>query len=321
MEQALPKAIQAELDAAAAIEQQLAQPAVAPVTENTPAEPVAETPPEPTQKPVPTPVATQESDDTWRSRYEVLEGKYRAEVPQLHQHNRELGNLLTSMQGEIEKLKNPPTPEKARDPLVTPKDETDFGADLIDLVRRVSSDEAQALLARLSKIEQAVAYLAQLPEQVNGVAKRQQMTDEERFWSAVNAVIPDWKSVDADPRWIAFLQTKPPFALQTFRELAVAAIQAHDHKPIVEMVKTWKTQEGIAESEARSNQTAQELNRQVAPNSKSATAAKPVTERIWSGEEYAAAYDVRLSNSKSEVEIEQLQSEAERALAEGRVRF
>jgi hypothetical protein len=85
----LPKQIQAELDAAARIESELAappqaqeQPAPATEVNTPPVQPAAE-PPAPAA-----PVASAEpvqDAEYWRRRFETMQGKYNAEVPRLHQ--------------------------------------------------------------------------------------------------------------------------------------------------------------------------------------------------------------------------------------------
>jgi hypothetical protein len=310
----LPKAIQAELDAAEQIEQQLNGTGEAPNEPvNTPPEPTAEPPVAPAPEPAPT-AHTQE--DAWETKYKVLAGKYNAEVPALVEQNRALNESVKNLTTKVEELAKQPEPEKKD--LVTSKDEETFGSDLIDLARRVTRDEVLPVLARLASVEAVLRSLSKLPDTVEAVAVRQAQTAEEMFWGSVEAAVPDWSAIDKDQRWIDFLETRPSFSRRTYRDLATDAIAAGDPTPIVEMVKIWKQAAGIADP-AKPNTTTKELQSQTAPPKATAATPAPPAQKLWTGTEYTEAYDVRLSRTMSEAEIEKLQAEAEQALADGRV--
>lgn len=322
MEQNLPKAIQAELDAAAEIEAQIAA-EQAPSTDE-PKAPEQSAAPEPVAGNEPsTPPAAQGSqeDESWKKRFDVLTGKYNAEVPRLHDQLREQTNALEKLQQELEALKTkaPSNPEPET-PLVTSNDEETFGADLIDLARRITRDEQSKVLKELAELRAAVQAISNLPKQVERVVEQQAISAEERYWNAVKAVVPDWDSIDQDGRWIDWLQLTPPFSVKTYRELAMEAIQAGLVQPIVELVKEWKTQAGIAQNVQANQAAKQELQSQMAP-SKSNASSVPTAKKVWTGAEYERAFDPRLSKEMSESDIEALQAEAELAYSEGRIQW
>lgn len=325
MEQDLPKAIQAELDAADAIQAQLAAEQVAPEG-NTPEPEVkpAETPStEPADKV--TDPQTQPSDghqdDAWKQKFDVLTGKYNAEVPRLYQQLKEQSTALERLQAELALQKaTPAEPEKPKDSLVTSNDEETFGSDLIDLQRRVTQDEIGKVTSRIAHIEQMLENISQLPKQVEQVAQQQAQTLEDRYWGSVNQAIPDWNQIDSDPRWIEWLNLTPPFAVKTYRELAAEAIGAGQVQPVVELVKAWKDQAGIAQSQTTQANNKQELQRQVAPT-KSNASNVPQGKKMWTAADYEKAFDPRLSAEMSEADIDALQAEAELAYSEGRIQW
>jgi hypothetical protein len=82
----LPQAIQRQVDAAEALLTGANQPAE---TQNE----ALQSAPEPTQEPTaqsfeptpePSPAPQQQPRDEWQQKYQILQGKYNAEVPQLH---------------------------------------------------------------------------------------------------------------------------------------------------------------------------------------------------------------------------------------------
>lgn len=325
MDQDLPKAIQAELDAAAEIEAQIAAEQAAP-NGNTPeteaqetatdatesADKVAETTTQQTEAP---------QDDAWKQKFDVLTGKYNAEVPRLYQQLKEQASTLEKLQAELEANKAKPVePEKPKESLVTSKDEDTFGSDLIDLARRVTRDEVGAVLSRIGNIEQMLENISQLPKQVEQVAQQQAQSTEDRYWSAIGKAIPDWEQIDSDPRWIEWLNLAPKFSIKTYRDLASEAISSGQVQPIVELVATWKEQAGIAQAQATQSNNKQELQRQVAPTKNNASSV-PQGKKVWTGADYEKAFDPRLSAEMSEADIEALQAEAELAYQEGRIQW
>lgn len=325
MDQDLPKAIQAELDAAAAIEAQIAAEQAAPEG-NTPApdaeptEPAATEPADKVAEPTPQPTDNHQ-DDAWKQKFDVLTGKYNAEVPRLHQQLKEQASALERLQAEMEAAKaKPAEPEEPKKSLVTSNDEETFGSDLIDLARRVTKDEVGVVLSRIGHIEQMLENISQLPKQVEQVAQDQAQTREDRFWSAVATAIPDWNQVDSDPRWIDWLNQTPPFAVKTYRELAGDAIAVGNVDKVAELVKAWKIEAGIAQAEQTKSNNKQELQRQVAPT-KSNASNVPQGKKMWTAADYEKAFDPRLSAEMSEAEIDALQAEAELAYQEGRIQW
>lgn len=323
-EQKLPKAIQAQIDAAEALEKQLAEGAASEDGNTETAQPE-------TQTEVEQPVAVEKEpaqaqphveDDGYKRKYDTLAGKYNAEVPRLHEQVRSQAEALRAMKDELENLRKSAVPEKPKAALVTSKDEETFGADLIDVTRRVAKDEVSEVLARLSQIEKAIAQVSKVPEKIHELETRQVQSEEEKFWGSINEKIPDWQQVDSNPEWIDFLATKAPFSVKTYRELALEAIGAYDVSAIVELVDHWKDKSGIKQREDAKNQRQQELQSQAQPNNKKASSVPADTKgRIWTAKEYENAFDPRLTRTMSDADVNALQAEAERAYVENRVRW
>lgn len=329
MDDTLPKAIQAQLEQAEAIEKQLAAMAAAPAdqgnTEDQPAQPAQAPAPEQQQVAEPTPQPAQpvdQGDDTWKHKFDVISGKYQAEVPRLYGQLKEQNQQLEQLQRELAELKAKAAaePEKPKESLVTSKDEEAFGSDLIDMARRVTRDEIGQVLDRINQIEQMLKRIEALPQQVQQVAQQQAQSAEERYWGAVNTAIPDWNQIDSDPRWVEWLNTRAPFAVKTYRELAGEAIQAGQIEPIVELVKAWKQAAGIAQAQQQQSKSQQELERQVAPSKQNASQT-PAGKKIYTREEYERAYDPRTLKDMSDADVDKLHAELDLAVAEGRVRF
>ena len=320
MEQGLPKSVQAQLDQAEAIEKQLAA-AASEASGNTEQPPETTPPVQEEVKTEPTTVAPTAvpADPEWKQRYDILQGKYNAEVPRLHDQLKTQTNTLQSMQHEIEDLKTKPIePQIARASLVTKDDEETFGADLVDMNRRVSRDEISPVALKVAALEKELSKLMQLQQKVNTVEKQQVETAQERFWVALKDTVPDWETINGDQRWLDWLAEYDAVAGKTRQESLDEAGSHLDARRISAMFTTWKSL--YPPSEDRKAQTRQELSRQVAPTKQSSSSAQPASEKIWTLAEYERAFDPRLRQAMSDTEIDALQADADRALAEGRIK-
>ena len=321
----LPKAIQAQLDEAAEIEKQLTQPETQ-GTEQTDTEPVADTAPEPAPEVVPQSEPASEpkqenAEEIWKRRFETLAGKYEAETPRLHQQIRDLQTQLESQaKALIEVQSRPqPTPEPVK-PLVTSDDEESFGADLVNLMRRVATEATNSVADRMARLEAAASQINTLQQKVSEVSTSQAQTAEERFYAKITEAVPDWQEVDKDDRWLAWLAEYDPVVGAPRQNALNAAGEALDAGRVAALFNQWKALNVVPQQQAAA-QTQAELQRQVAPSKSKATTAKPATEKFWSADEYERAFDPRLRATMSGGEIEKLQAEADRAAAEGRVRW
>ena len=329
MDMVLPKQVQAQLDEAAAIEAAMAaeQAPPAELPKETPQAPppAAEAPPEtpPPQAPAvdtspEKPVAPPAQDDGYKVKYDVLQGKYNAEVPRLHAELRGLKQQLQSALGQIEALSTKASePQQTQTSLVTDKDKEDFGDDLIGFSRRVARDEAAKANAELEA--RIAARFAPHMARVEQVEQRQVMSAEQQFWSDVRREVPDWSVIDKSQEWFEFLDSTPPFAEDTYRDLATKAIQSGNVAKVKALVDVFKGPADAAPPPPQTNPN-QELRRQVAPSSTRSSSA-PAGEKQWTREDYEAAYDPRKVRTMAPDALVALQAEADRAVAEGRVRW
>ena len=143
----------------------------------------------------------------WEQRYRSLDGMIQArdrQIEQLHQ-------LLASMQQAQAAPEAPAKQDKAK--LVGKEDEDAFGADLVDLARRVAREESGAYVAKLE------GTIAELQQQLKGVAQTTAVTVQDRFENQLAAAVPNWKAVDSDPKFIEWLQSNAT-RMKVFSEAA-----------------------------------------------------------------------------------------------------
>lgn len=325
----LPKAIQDQLDAAEAIQQQLTNQTAEP--QNAEPNPEPQPPAEPTPDPQPaepqpqpqvTPPEATEPETDWKQRAKTLEGKYNAEVPRLHGQLKDLNTQLASALEQIHQLKTaqPTPPEQKRQELITKDDEETFGSDLIDLSRRVVREEFAQLAPHV--ISEIRKEFAPIREQVGEVQKKTAQTEEERFWTSIDTAVPDWRDIDQDQKWLEWLAEYDPMTGTTRQESLDNAHASLDAARVAAIFKVFKG--GFKPEQPAPqpiNTKREELQRQVAPAKGRASNTTQAPERIWTGEEYGRAFDQRLSATMSADEIAKLQAEADKAYAEGRIKW
>lgn len=315
---ALPKAVQAQLDQAEALQAQLSSEA-APEAGNPVDLKLVETPVEqvePTQVQE-TQVTQQTASVDWEQKFRVIEGKYRAEIPRLLDQNRELSERLDNAIKAMEAKTQEPQKEAK---LVTDADVEAYGADLVDMVRRASREEFDSLAKKL--VEKLEQRFGQVVEQVAQTEQRVVKSDTDKFWDAVLKTVPEFEAINNDPRWFAFLDARIPGTRFTRRATAEDAIKSLDDQSLIEQLVAFKaTIAPPAEEAPKPTKAKPNLNAQVAPSTSRASTPTEPTGQIWTGDQYAAALDHRQLQRISREEYDRNVAEAELALAEGRVRF
>ena len=310
----LPPSIQRQIDAAEALQKQMMAPVEQPAdtsTEPTPA-PEPQTV-EPEQVVTTQPAAPVAPEVDWKHRYETLQGKYNAEVPRLNEQNRVLGERLNQLAAELQQLKaRPVEPPKAPEPVVSDKEKQEYGEDLIEVMQRVAAHSARQVAAEAAKVVEPVK------RELEQVQAHQRMTAEELFFARLKEQVPDYQQVDARDDWkLWLLQRAAPGVAFTRQDALQAAYTNGDVGAMAELFNAFKST--LTPAPAVPSPQA-ELARQVAP-ARSKAASAPVGEKVWTMAEYESAFDVRKNRDKSADEVAQLQAEADRALAEGRIRF
>lgn len=176
-----------------------------------------------------TPQAPAPADDQAEHRYKVLQGKYNAEVPRLQAQNKDLSERFSAMQNQLSATQallagmgqQPQAPHLAQRPaqasLVTPKEVTEFGADLYDFVKRAAQEvvapQVHSLEERFRPTAQAVQQMAPVLQQTQ---ENQQRTSadvaHERMCDGLDYACEGWETVNKSPEFQAWLDEVDPYA-------------------------------------------------------------------------------------------------------------
>lgn len=321
---ALPKQVEQQLKEVEALEKQLAgdpEPSPEPVPDPEPSpEPAPAEPIEPTSEDRPVekprePVNSEVPEETWQQKYRTLKGMYDAEVPRLHAQVKELQHYVTQLRDQMQSTQQyaqqQPT-EPRNNSLVTDSDVEAFGADLIEVQRKVAREVAMEFREELNALKTQNAELRQQ------IAQTGSQVGEVTFEQRLSQLVPDWGRLNNDPAWIAWLDEVDPILRGPRRNAAQAAYTANDANAVAYYVQLFKDTMAAPQVDQRQK----ELERQVQPT-RSATSQAPVSQK---GKMYTTRDVEKMFLKVKELnvahkydEANKLEAEIDAAYMEGRV--
>lgn len=316
---ALPKQVEAQLRELEALEKQLTEannPAPAEPTP-TPAEPPQDPQPAPTEpkpvEPTPTPTEPVVAEETWQQKYKTLKGMYDAEVPRLHADLRDLKAQVDNLRKAAETKPVEPAKPATTEKLVTDADVEAFGSDLIEVQRKVAREVAAEFRGELEAMR---AENEKLREQLTTTGTQ---VSEASFEQRLYRMVPDFEVVNADPKWIAWLNEVDPLLRAPRASVAQQAFNRGDAEGVAHYVSLFK--QSIKPVEPAADKT-EELERQIQPN-RSATSTPPASQK---GKIYTNADIEKMFRKATDLgvkgrleEARKLEAEIDAAFMEGRV--
>lgn len=223
-------------------------------------------------------------EDTVLQKYKTLQGMYNAEVPRLHQQNREMTQRVQQMEQLLATLSAQQQAATTQQPIVekivTDKDVEEYG-ESIDVMRKVSREELIPVAQRLAQIESMLRQMqANVVPQVQAVAQRQQVSAEQQFWADLAAAVPNFRDINGNEAFQSWLLDTDPLtgiARQTYLDDAQRNLDA---RRVANFFRTWLEitgQSNVAQSTG--NSAASELEKQVAPGRSRGAGASATTNK------------------------------------------
>jgi hypothetical protein len=226
----------------------------------------------------PSPAGEQKSGDdtvpeeTVLQKYRTLQGMYNAEVPRLHQQNREMTQrvqqmeqLLASLSAQQQAASAAPASAPA-EKLVTDKDVEEYGESL-DVMRKVSREELSPILQRFEQIEQMLRQMqANVVPQVQNLAHRQQVSAEQQFWADLGTLVPSFRDINGSDTFQSWLLEADPLTGITRQTYLEDAQRSLDARRVANFFRAWLENTGqatVAQSTSRASSS--ELERQITP--------------------------------------------------------
>jgi hypothetical protein len=311
---ALPKQVEAQLRELEALEKQLTD---AQNPEPQPAEPPQDPQPAPAEptpvEPTPTPTEPVVAEETWQQKYKTLKGMYDAEVPRLHADLRELKGQVDNLRKASETKPVEPAKPAAATKLVTDADVEAFGQDLIEVQRKVAREVASEFRGELDAMR---VENEKLREQLTSTGTQ---VSEASFEQRLYRMVPDFEAVNANPKWIAWLNEVDPLLRAPRSSVAQQAFNRGDAEGVAHYVAMFK--QTVAPVEQKADKT-DELERQLQPN-RGAASAPPTSQKgkVYTNSDiekmFRKAADL---GTKGQLDAaKKLEAEIDAAFMEGRV--
>lgn len=281
----LPRSVQDQIDAANTLQSQLNQPAEGaarnPAPEAAPApqpqSPAVEPAAQPAQDPAQAAQQTETRDAAyWRHRFDVLQGKYNAEVPALRKQVSELEQQLAAAQQQQPASAVQRAQTAVAD--LTEAEIQEFGPDLVNLIKRVagsvagkgdSSDELQEIKSELNQMRD--------DRQQDAVA---------RFWTVLEEQVPNYREINADPAFLAWLAEIDLLSGEQRQQLLARAQQTLDPYRVAVIFRSFGT------AAPKKQPIPDEL---VQPRQTRAAAPEPAAQRVWTRAEISQFYREKAS--------------------------
>lgn len=277
----------------------------------------------------PTTTPDDQNSETYAQRWRSLQGVYNATVRQKDG----LAGRVAQLEHILSTLQQPPSqPAQNTQPntrYVTEKDVTDYG-DSLETMRRVAREELAPVFAQLQNTINSVGQ--NVSNQVQHVAQRQALTQEEIFYQKLRQVVPEWEQINADANFQQWLSGVDP---QTGIQRQIYISDAHqrlDVNRVAHFFHAWVAQQQQAAQAQQvattSPQTvtrspATQLELQVSPGHSRAVAppAGSGTPKVWARSAITKFYDdVRKQYYRGkDAEREQIERDIFAASREGRV--
>lgn len=263
------------------------------------------------------------ADESYAQKYRTLQGMYNAEVPRLHQQNREMTQRVQQMEQLLASLSAQQTAAAPAAPtkILSDADVAEYG-ESIDVMRKVSREEVGAVMQRLDAMEQILRQMqVNVVPQVQAVAQRQQMSAEQQFWADLSQAVPSFRDINSSPDFQNWLLEADPLTGITRQTYLEDAQRVLDSRRVANFFRTWMEMNGQA-AVAQSKGSASELEKQVAPGrAKSAGTPAANTGKTYSPKDIEKFFnDVRAGKYKGrEQERDRIERDIFSAQRENRI--
>lgn len=317
----LPKQVQAQLDAANAIEAGMQQHQA-----DQPAEVVQDPQPvEPVEQPAVEQQQPQADEGLWEQRYKSLQGQFNSTMPRLQQEvaaKRDEVASLTTRLSELERKLAEASEKPDKPSAVTDQDREMYGDDVIEMTRRVAAQEAaeNAKATYLPIISELQAQMAEMQRQFGQVSDSVAENATEKFYSTLTTLVPDWVNVNENIDFLRWLGEIDPMYGEQRQAALDRACASLDVNRAAAVFNVWKSQFAPVLPTPAPTPANNELAQHAAPRtSQVAQHVQPKPEKVYTGREIAEFYDNKRKGRYTHDEAVQLENAINDALSKGRV--
>jgi hypothetical protein len=313
MRDRVPEAVKRQAEAMDALDAELTAP-----PQETPQDPP------PSEPPAEPPAAPPPAAEDWQHKFQTLQGKYNAEVPGLRNQIAELTRQVEELTAKPAATPEPP-PAPPAPKLITDEDTETYGADLIDLIRRVAVETDAGEKARLQgEIADMRKQMAAQATQVETVAGN--VADERRatYFTELAKLCPTYEETDGRQDFKDWLVQLDDFSGLVRNDILQAAYARFDADRTAKVFNQFLGAIPAAPAPPVPPVDPQaELSEQVSPGQARASSvpAPDDGKKVWSITEMDQFYkDFARGVYRGQLDVaKRIEADIDRALAEGRV--
>lgn len=333
---ALPSQVKEQIEAAKALREQVygnpeaTESAPEQQTEAVSSETVTESPAQETVAAPKTVVTTQttatpaedENSQTYANRWRSLQGIHNSALNRISA----LEQMIASMQSAPAPVQQQPQ-QVVQSKLITEKDESEYGSDMVDFARRVTREEMSPVMGALAAMQRQLEQLSSLAPTVQQVATQQYASTEEQFFTKLGQAVPDWAQVNDNPQFHDWLLSADSMTGITRQTYLADAQRSFDLGRVVSIFNAWKREAGVQPVAAAAPRPSVDsrLEKQVAPGRANAATAAPQqkAEKTWTRADIAKFYDDKRTGKfrGREAEMAAMEKDIFQAQKQGRVDF
>jgi hypothetical protein len=185
----------------------------------------------------------------WENRFKALKGRFDAEQRRSRETIEQFEARMRELRQDMQTRSRQPLPGEGTPPqLVTEKDVADYGADLIDVIRRTAQE---TILPILKPIAETVGHVQARVDTTASETERQFL---HRMHSTMDVAVPGWNELNTDPNFIAWTKRNDVYSGQNRQELLQKAWYAGDSNRVAAFFQGYLAEEAAidpAAAEAR----------------------------------------------------------------------
>ena len=244
-------------------------------------------------------VETAALPDDWQRQLDAAENRYRTLAGMIKVKDEEIRRLQELLTQLSENIPSRPEerPEASSD---EQKDIDEYGADMVEMVKRTVTRIVSPLEKRLATLESSAT---QTSAAVTDTLK-------DRFERQLTELVPNWREIDADPEFGVWLRSN-----QARLELTQRYMATYNTEGIAELFRLYEAQH----SKQTSDKPQKRLEQKVAPAKSVASGQPSEQKKLWTRTEIAQVYKNR--RAYDEKTFAELEREIASAQREGRVDF
>lgn len=177
---------------------------------------------------------TAETPVDWKHKYDVLQGKYNAEVPRLQQQNEGLNSRLGDMEAQMGQLlqsqQAPAAPIEAGSYL-TEEERTDYGDDMIAVVKKAAREEFEPVVSQLQSEN------AQLRGLLGGMQQQNVQSARDTMLTDLDGSMSNWREVNQNQEFLGWLENVDPYSGQKKLDLLRQAFENNNTSRVLAFFK------------------------------------------------------------------------------------